>query len=265
MSDKYLEINKESWNKRTDVHFESEFYDNKTFIEGRNSLNDIELPLLSEIKGKSVLHLQCHFGQDTISLSRMGADAIGIDLSDQAILKAKELAITCGVSTRFLESDVYDLSNRLNEKFDVVFTTYGTIAWLPDIDRWAAVVNHFLKPGGKLVFADFHPVVWMFDDDFNEVKYRYFNDKAIEETEEGTYTNPEAELNENYVSWNHGIGEVVTALRNQGLLISDLSEFDYSPYNCFKGTIEFSPGKFRIEKMGNNIPMVYRLEVQKPI
>ena len=265
MSDKYLEINKQSWNKRTEVHFGSEFYDNKTFIEGRNSLNDIEMPLLSDISGKSVLHLQCHFGQDTISLSRMGAQATGIDLSDNAIQKAKELAKTCGTDTRFVESDVYDLPNRLNEKFDLVYTTYGTIGWLPDMDRWAAVANHFLKPGGRLVFADFHPVVWMFDDDFKEVKYRYFNDTAIEEKEEGTYTNPEAKLNEDYVSWNHGIGEVVSALQRQGLFIKDLNEYDYSPYDCFKGTIEFEPGKFRIEKMGNKIPMVYRLSAVKPI
>ncbi|MFK7786603.1 MAG: class I SAM-dependent methyltransferase, partial [Crocinitomicaceae bacterium] len=162
----YLEKNKLSWNRRTEVHVDSEFYDNESFINGRSSLNSIELELLGDLAGKKILHLQCHFGQDTISLSRMGAEVVGIDLSDEAIRTAQKLATKTGQSTKFVCCDVYDLPNHLTEKFDIVFTSYGTIGWLPDLDKWANVVQHFLRPGGEFIFAEFHPVVWMFDDDF---------------------------------------------------------------------------------------------------
>lgn len=259
----YLTTNRESWNRRTDVHIESEFYDNKSFIAGRNSLNEIELPLLGDVNGKTLLHLQCHFGQDTISCSRMGAKATGIDLSDRSIEEAQKLAQVCGTDTRFLRSDVYDLPNQLHEKFDMVFTSYGTIGWLPDINRWAAVVNHFLKPGGSFVFAEFHPFIWSFDDDFNGIAYDYFNSDAIEETEENSYTDSKEKVETENTSWNHGLGEVISALLNQGLQIKHFSEYDYSPYNCFRHTIEFEPGKFRIEKFKKRVPMVYALRAVK--
>ena len=166
----YIEINKQSWNKKTDFHIASEFYDNESFIKGKSSLNEIELNLLGDIKGKSILHLQCHFGQDTISLNRLGAKITGVDLSDRAIEKANELAKETNAEANFICCDIYDLPNFLDEKFDIVYTSYGTIGWLPDMDKWASIISHFLKPKGKFIFVEFHPVVWMFDDDFNRVK-----------------------------------------------------------------------------------------------
>jgi SAM-dependent methyltransferase len=255
----YKEINKKSWNKRTEAHINSEFYDNESFLKGRNSLNKIEMGLLGDLSGKSILHLQCHFGQDTISLARLGADATGVDLSDRSIDTAKQLASQTKTNAKFICCDIYDLPNHLDEQFDIVFTSYGTIGWLPDLDKWANVVSSFLKPGGKFVFVEFHPVVWMFDDDFNEVKYNYFNAEPISETLEGTYADKEAEMVQDYVSWNHNLAEVFTSLMNEGLKIESFNEYDYSPYNCFNKTIEIGPGKFRIEHMDNKIPMVYSL------
>ncbi|MEM9921253.1 MAG: class I SAM-dependent methyltransferase, partial [Bacteroidota bacterium] len=170
----YLAVNKESWNKRAVVHYDSEFYDNASFLAGRSSLNPIELELLGDVTNKSILHLQCHFGQDTLSLARLGAQVTGIDLSDQAIEKAKLLSAESGVPATFLCCDLYSLPTQLDQQFDIVFTSYGTISWLPDLDRWADVVAHFIKPGGRFVFAEFHPAVWMFSDDFSEVAYNYF-------------------------------------------------------------------------------------------
>ncbi len=261
--DEYLKINKDSWNKRTEVHVQSEFYDNESFLKGRNSLNSIELDLLGDVKGKSILHLQCHFGQDSISLARMGAKVTGVDLSDAAIDFARDLSKQCKTEVEFINCDVYDLPNHLENQFDVVFTSYGTIGWLPDIHKWANVVSYFMKPGGEFVFVEFHPVLWMFDDDFNKVAYRYFNDVPIEELSSGTYTNPDAPIKQEYVSWNHGMAEVVSALLAKGLTLSTFQEFDYSPYDCFSGTVEFEPGKYRIEKLGNRIPMVYALHCKK--
>lgn len=259
----YLEINKESWNKRTDVHIDSDFYDMKGFMQGHTSLKEIELGLLGDIKGKSILHLQCHFGQDSLSLQRMGAQVTGVDLSDKSIDKARQVAKELNLDTEFICCDLYDAVNHIDKKFDMVFTTYGTVGWLPDMDKWAHVVSHFLKPNGTFIFADFHPVVWMMDDDFETVSYNYFNSGPLIEKLSGTYTNPEAELNQVYVDWNHGIGEVVNSLIKNGLQIQLLDEFDYSPYNCFRHTVEFEPGKYRIKHMDNKLPMVWAIKAQK--
>lgn len=267
LSDKekaYTEINKKLWNKRTDYHIRSDFYDVDGFLSGKNFLNSIELDLLGNISGKRVLHLQCHFGMDTLSLNRLGAEVTGIDLSEKAIEYAVTLTGRAGLKANFICCDVYDLPEYLDEKYDIVFTSYGTIGWLPDLERWAAIVSHFLKPGGKFVFAEFHPVVWMFDNDFNEIPYSYFNTEAIIETEANTYADSTAEINLDSVSWNHHLGEVISSLLKQGLRIASFEEYDYSPYNCFKHTIEAEKGKFRIKHLNHKIPMVYSLSAIKP-
>ncbi len=257
----YLEINKNSWNNRTAVHLESEFYDVKSFLEGKSSLNSIELNLLGNVEGKSILHLQCHFGQDTISLSRLGAKSVGVDLSDKAIEAGRELALKDNSDARFICSDIYDLPNHLDEKFDIVFTSYGTIGWLPDLDKWAKVVSRFLKPQGKFLIVEFHPVVWMFDDDFQLIECKYFKSDAIKTTEE-TYTE-NAEQKDDFVTWNHSLSEVINSLISSGLQINSLDEYDYSPYNCFNQTEEFESGKFRIKHLENKIPMVYSVLATK--
>jgi len=255
----YQNINRQSWNDRVDSHLKSEFYDVEGFLKGQTSLKEIELPLLGNVSGKSILHLQCHFGQDTLSLARMGAKCTGIDLSDKAIVLARELNDQLRLDAKFVACDVYDTPQHVKEKFDIVYTSYGTIGWLPDINRWAEVIAHFLKPGGKLVFVEFHPVVWMFDDDFTQVKYPYHNSEPIVEEESGTYADRSADINPKSVSWNHGLGEVISAILRTGLQVESFREYDYSPYDCFSHTVEFEPGKYRIEHLGDKIPMVYSL------
>lgn len=259
----YLEINKKSWNNRTDTHLKSEFYDQENFLKGKSSLKDIELKLLGDIKGKSILHLQCHFGQDTISLSKLGAEVTGVDLSDKAIESAGKIAAEMHAGVTFICCDIYDLPKNLDQKFDVVFTSYGTITWLPDLDRWAKLISNYLKPNGRFIFAEFHPVVWMFDDDFNRVAYNYFNIGPIIETESGTYADREAEISQQYVCWNHSISEVITGLIQNGLVVNSMQEFDYSPYNCFNNMVEFEPGKYRIKGLDNKMPMLYAIEATK--
>ena len=259
LEENYIEINRQSWNKRTETHLKSEFYDLDNFLKGKSSLNDIELKLLGDIKGKSILHLQCHFGQDTISLGRLGADITGVDLSDKAIESAKQIAKDTNSNAEFICCDIYDLPNHLDKKFDIVFTSYGTIGWLPDLDKWAKIVSKFLKPNGQFVFVEFHPVVWMFDDNFEKIYYRYFNSGVIVDTQIGTYADKNADLTLTEMSWNHSISEVLNSLIKNGLEIKLFDEFDYSPYNCFNKTIEFEPRKYRIEHLDDKIPMVYSL------
>lgn len=259
----YIEINRQSWNNNTNIHLKSEFYDLDNFIKGKTSLNGIELDLLGDLSGKTILHLQCHFGQDTISLSRLGAKTTGVDLSDKAIESAKQIAKETHSNASFICCDIYDLPNHLDKQFDMVFTSYGTIAWLPDIDKWAKIVSKFLKPNGQFVFVEFHPVVWMFDDKFEEITYRYFNSGAIVETESGTYADKNAEISQEYVTWNHGLSEVISSLIKNGLEINSFKEYDYSPYDCFSKTLEFEPKKYRIEHLGDKIPMVYSIVAKK--
>lgn len=255
----YIDINRQSWNNRTDAHLKSEFYDLDGFLSGKSSLNEIELGLLGDLNGKSILHLQCHFGQDSISLSRLGASVTGVDFSDKAIEAAKQIAKNTNADTEFICCDLYELQNHLDRKFDIVFTSYGTIGWLPDLGSWAKIISAILKPTGKFVFVEFHPVIWMFDDHFEKVGYRYFNSGPIFETENGTYADKKVDLTLSYVMWNHGIGEVLDSLIKNGLELKSFDEYDYSPYNCFNKTVEYEPKKYRIAHLDDKIPMVYSI------
>lgn len=261
----YFQINKQSWNNRLQAHLASEFYDLESFKKGATSLNEIELLLLGNIEGKSILHLQCHFGQDSISLARMGANVTGVDLSDQSIAVAQELANELKVNARFICCNIYDLPQHLNEQFDYVFTSYGVLGWLPDLNAWAKLIHQFLKPNGKLVLAEFHPVVWMFDDNFTHVGYNYFNIGALVEQETGTYADRTAELNQSYINWNHGLGEVIQSLLTNNLSLKHIEEFNYSPYPCFKHTQKIGDRKFQIPHIEDKIPMVYALVAEKTI
>ncbi len=257
----YLNINRKSWDARTLVHVHSKFYGMNEVLDGKSTLNDIELQLLGNLKGKSILHLQCHFGLDSISLARLGAQVTGVDFSQKAIEQALELNKKTGQNANFIFSDVYELN--LAERFDFIFTTYGVIGWLPDMDRWAKIISKHLKPGGKLIFVEFHPIVWMFDNKFKYIAYNYSKAEEIIEDEKGTYADRNAELNLTTVTWNHSLSEVIGSLIKAGLEIKHFEEYDYSPYNCFEETVEFEKGKFRIKHLGNKIPMIYSLAAEK--
>jgi SAM-dependent methyltransferase len=259
----YIEKNRAGWNSRTEYHVNSDFYNLPAFLKGASSLSDMELAALGDPKGKSVLHLQCHFGMDSISIARMGAEVTGADLSDKAIEKAKELAAQTGSSTQFVCCDLYDLSQHLDKQFDMVFTSCGAIGWLPDLDKWAKVIAHFLKPDGKLVFVEFHPVVWIFDNDFTKIEYSYFNVEDIEETTSGTYADKNAPIITETVSWNHPLTDVMQGLLRNGMELQDFKEYDYSPYNCFNNTVETSPKKFHIKGMEGKLPMMYSIVAVK--
>lgn len=263
MTNDYLEINKSLWNNKVAAHYESEFYNMAGFRNGESSLNSIELDLLGNVEGKSILHLQCHFGQDSISLAKLGAKVTAVDFSDKAIDKAKELAKEFNSDVEFICCDLYNLDSNLDKKFDIVFTSYGTIGWLPDVDRWAKIVAHYLKPGGRLIFVDFHPFVWMYDNNFEYIKYSYFNVEQIVEEEIGTYADRNLELTQQSISWNHSLGEIFKSLLNNELSLVDFQEFDYSPYNCLNGMEEFAPKKYRISKFENKIPIVYSIVAAK--
>lgn len=259
----YIDTNKKLWNARAKAHFDSNFYDNASFLNGQNSLNSIELNLLGDVFNKKILHLQCHFGQDTLSLARLGAEVTGVDFSETAIQKAEELSEKAGLNARFICSDIYNLPEVLSGSFDIVFTSYGTIGWLPDINKWAAVVSHYLGKNGLFVFAEFHPVIWMFSYDFKVVEYGYFNSGEIIETEKGSYTDGSEDIELESVSWNHTLSDVFNALKMNSISIECFHEFNYSPYDCFQNTVETAPGCFMIKGLEEKLPMVYALKAIK--
>ena len=269
----YFEANKNLWNQRTIVHKNSSFYNLAGFKAGENVLTPIELNEVGDVKGKKMLHLQCHFGMDSLNWARLGADVTGVDLSDEAIKEAKQLnddpsilrqaQYSGGMNAKFICCNVYDTSEHVKDFFDIVFTSYGTIGWLPDLHPWAKVIAERLKPGGVFYMADFHPVVWMFDDDFTHIKYVYENRKVIITENEGTYTDRNADIKGKEYSWNHSISEVLNALINAGLKIEMFNEHMYSPYACFRNTVESEKGKWHIKGMEGKIPMVYSIKAKK--
>jgi 2-polyprenyl-3-methyl-5-hydroxy-6-metoxy-1,4-benzoquinol methylase len=259
----YFEANKEAWNKRTGVHKDSAFYDVPGFINGKSTLNNIELEELGEIKGKSLLHLQCHFGLDTLSWARQGAEVTGVDLSNDAIDYARKLSEETNIPADFISCNIYDLKDHLDNKFDIVYTSYGVVGWLPDLNKWGAVISHFLKPGGTFYIVEFHPVVWMFDDEFRYVKYAYHNEQIIVEKQTGTYADKDADIEYEEYSWNHSLSEVINSLINEGLQIQFLNEYPFSCYNCFSNLEQGADGFWRIKGMGDKMPMMYSIKAFK--
>jgi SAM-dependent methyltransferase len=253
----YFELNRKSWNQRAEVHFDSRFYDVKGFLAGNTSLREIELAELTDVKGRKLLHLQCHFGLDTLSWARLGADCTGVDISPVAIAKARQLNESAGLDAKFVCTDVYGYSRGDAAPFDIVFTSYGTICWLPDLDRWAQIVASNLVAGGIFYLADFHPVYDLLDG------YSYFEQDEPDVEEEETYTENSGDLKTPLAVWSHPMGRVVNALINAGITIQRLNEYPFSPYDCFKGMTEREPGRYCISHNGQDIPLVYTITGQK--
>jgi len=260
----FFEINRKLWNDKTKIHVDSKFYDVASFKAGKSSLNPIELDLLGNLEGKTILHLQCHFGLDSLSLAGLGAKVVGIDLSDKAIEKARVLNSELGLDVEFICCNIYDLPQYLSTQFDIVFTSYGVIGWLPDLDKWASIIQQFLKPGGQFVMVEFHPVLnllgWKWD---GTLPYSYFNRGVLLEENVGTYTDRNAPIKNQAAEWDHSLAEIFTALLNQSLQLTHFQEYDYSPYNCFDQATELSNGNWQIKGIEGKVPLVFSLVAQQ--
>lgn len=259
----YFNTNKETWEKKVPVHAESSFYDMPGFLNGKSSLNNYELDALGDVNGKSLLHLQCHFGQDTLSWARMGALATGVDISEEAITLSRKLNKQLGLSAEFVCCNVLDTSNHIHEQFDIVFTSYGVIGWLPDLKPWALMIAQRLRSGGTFYIIEFHPIVWMFDytGDKPVMKYGYHQDEPVYEEYEGTYAQPDAAITSKEYGWNHGLGEVVSALIDAGLKIEFLKEHDASPYDVLPDLIKNENGLY--ESKDHLYPLIFEIKATK--
>lgn len=258
----YLEINRKAWNNRVDIHVNSSFYDMDSFLRGKSSVPSLDMELLGDIKEKSILHLQCHFGMDTLSLSREGAKVTGVDFSEKAIAKAKEIRDKLQIDADFICCDISNLPEIINEQFDIVYTSYGVINWLSDLDKWGKTISTLLKPGGKFVLVEFHPILWMFDEKFKHIKYKYSRTEPYT-VEESTYTEQGNKTIDKTVTWNYGLSEPINGLAKNQIRIEEVNEHYYSPVNLFGNMIEFEKNRYYIKGLEDKIPITYSIVASK--
>ena len=263
---KYFDANRQMWDEKTPVHEKSAFYDVATFKHTHNSLQAIEQKEIGNVQGKSLLHLQCHFGMDTLSWAKKGAAATGVDFSQEAINLASSLSNELNIPAKFICSNVLELEGKINEQFDIVYSSYGVICWLPDLDLWAKTIAQYLKPGGFFYMVETHPFIISYDLDNYQVIYSYFNPHIPdEETVEGTYADLTAPLKHTEYTWGHSISEVVNSLINNGLQINFLNEFPYHSYNCFPNMEETAPnsGLWQIKNWGSKVPHLFSIKATR--
>ena len=274
MEDDYRTVNRASWDERVPAHAASADYQLERYAADPGFVSEVvrfDLPRLGTVRGLRGVHLQCHIGTDTVSLARLGASMTGLDFSAPAVEQARHLAQRIGADAKFVQAVVYSAAEVLGYgAFDLVFTGIGALCWLPDIRRWAQVVADLLRPGGRLFLREGHPMLWALDDvrpdDLLVVRYPYFEraEPLIFE-DGGTYVQTDVVFQHNVThEWNHGLGEIITALLDAGLLITALTEHDSVPWEALPGKMERIPGgEWRLTDQPWRLPHSYTLQAVK--
>lgn len=264
-----FESNRRRWDEMAAVHRRDAtgFYGVDRFVAGVSDLTPIELAELGDIVGKRVAHLQCHFGMDTIRLARRGAAVTGLDFSERAIGEARALAAEVNSDARFVLGNVYDAREHLSGDFDLVFTTWGTIVWLPDVARWARVIASLLRPGGALYFADAHPMLLCHEADGVRLvlsdDWQTPADKPLIYTESTSYTGDATAEHVSY-EWIHSLGSIVDALAAAGLRIAWVHEHDALPWPQVATMTRGADGMFQLPPDGPKMPVALSIRAVKP-
>jgi SAM-dependent methyltransferase len=272
----YAELNRASWDERAPAHAASPGYAVERFASDPGYLSEVvrfDRPRLGDIAGLRGVHLQCHIGTDTVSLARLGADMTGLDFSPASLAQARRIAGLAGADVRFVEAEVYGAAGALGpEPFDLVYTGIGALCWLPDIARWARVVAGLLRPGGRLFLREGHPMLWALDDARPDgllaVEYPYFErGEPLVVDEGGTYVETDVVFTHNRThEWNHGLGEIVTALMSAGMDLTGLTEHDSVPWDALPGQMErIGGGEWRLADRPWRLAHTYTLQaVRRP-
>ncbi len=272
--DRYEDVNRANWDERAPAHAESADYAFERFASDPSFISDVvrfDLPRIGEIAGLRGVHLQCHIGTDTVSLARLGARMTGLDFSPAAISQARRLASVAGADVEFVQAEVYDALSVLEPAaFDLVFTGIGALCWLPSITRWAEVVAGLLAPRGRLFIREGHPMLWALEDTREDrlvvVGHPYFETSEPTVWEGGgTYVQTDVEFMQNRTyNWNHGLGEIVTALFDVGLELTMLVEHDSAPWDALPGMSEQDElGEWRLKERPQRVPQTYTLQATK--
>jgi len=267
---KYFDANQKRWNELADLHFAGDFYAVKKFREGGVSITDLERKEVGDVKGKKLLHLQCHFGKDTLSWARLGAKATGVDFSSRAIILARQLNQEIQENVHFVHSNIYDLkmTDLSPNSFDIVYTSHGTIYWLNDLTKWAEIIAYYLKPGGFFYIADGHPTGCIFDDEEPKdlkIRYPYFHQKIpLKFEEEGSYADESIHLeNKTEYGWVHDMGDIVNNLISAGLTIEFIHEYPFVSWKALPFLEERDDGWWYLPEKYPQLPLTVTIKARK--
>ena len=266
----YRDVNRANWNDRAPAHAASPDYHVERFVTDPSYLSEsvtFDRPLLGDVAGLRCVHLQCHIGTDTLSLSRLGASMTGLDFSPASLAEARKLAERTGADIRYVEADVYDAPAATGDGYDLVYTGNGALCWLPDVRRWALTVAALLRPGGRLFLREGHPVLWALDyertDDLLVLQEPYFETREPQVYEEGgTYVATDHEFTHNTThEWNHGLGEIVTAVLKAGMTVTGLVEHTSVPWQALEGRMRsLGGGEWQLADRPERLPHSYTLQ-----
>ena len=268
--DAYLTANQTLWNQWTPFHVRAPFYNVEGFKAGREKLDPIVLAGVGDVRGKSLLHLQCHFGLDTLSWARRGATVTGADFSAEAVTAARILATEVGLGATFVHSNLYELPQHLAGQFDIVFTSHGVLSWLPDLAGWARVIAHFLKPGGLFFIVEAHPVVYMFDNERQDtalrLRYPYFPQLTpLQEEEQGSYAVPDAPVQGVAYYWFHSLAEIFGALLGAGLRLTSFAEYPFLAWAYFPWMERRADGWWHLPPGTAELPLMFSLSATQDV
>jgi 2-polyprenyl-3-methyl-5-hydroxy-6-metoxy-1,4-benzoquinol methylase len=264
--DKELIENQKLWNEWTDINARSSLYRLDEFKKGENIIDRVIKEEIGYVSGKSLLHLQCHFGMDTLSWARLGADVTGVDFSPRAIELARSLGSDLDIPGQFICCNIYDLPENLDKQFDIVFASYGVLTWLPDLHQWMQNAANFVKPGGFLYLSDGHPFTWIFDDETPNMtlRYPYFQKGVTAWQEKGSYADRSADLQTTTCyQWQHTLGEIVTEVCRSGLRLEYLHEFGHGYFQAYPPMLEGEDGFWHHPEGDGILPMVFSLKAWK--
>lgn len=271
----YLEVNRAHWDDRAGAHAASADYGFERFVADPGHLSDVvrfDRPLLGDVAGLDAVHLQCHIGTDTLSLARLGARVTGVDLSPASLEQARRLSAAAGPHVDYVVSDVYGAPDALGgRRFDLLYTGIGALCWLPDITRWAGVVDDLLRPGGRVFVREGHPMMWAVDDERAgdlTLGYAYFETpEPFDIDADGSYVETDHEfVHTRQLSWNHGLGETVTALLARGFVLETLVEHRSVPWDALPGRmVRDAPfDEWRLLEHAERLPLTYTLAARRP-
>lgn len=259
----YFETNRELWDGLTSIHEKSRFYDVDGFKKGKSSLNIIELEEMGDVAGKTLLHLQCHFGLDTLSWARLGARVTGVDFSSKAIALASSLKEELNIPADFISCNVYNLKNELQRTFDIVFTSYGVLGWLPDLCAWAETIHYFLEQAGIFYIVEFHPLLGMFDDN-GAFKHPYLRGtQPLKDEWRASYAEPKVDFTHPCYEWYHSLSDVINAIIGAGLKIEFVHEFPFSVYGDRPFFVKGADGLWRHRDKNIKIPLMFSIKARK--